>query len=326
MFAATLTSVAVFAPMIFITGIAGQLFKDQSLTVAFALSFSLLVALTLVPMLAAGRARAAAAEAAAHAEPKPLGPRWTRTAHRARRLRARRRMDLERLQARAEPARQRRRRPSTAGPTASTRAPSPGRSRNPGKVIGSAVAVFVLTMVLILPRLGTELIPQMSQGEFNVDLRLPPGTPLEQTDRSVQAAQRASDCARQRRPRLQRRGHGQPARRQPGRRRREHRPPEHHVAGRRGPRGRRNGDGRHAQGPRADAGPAVPLQPPCALQHGDAARSRRLRLRPRPARRGRRVACARRCSRMAASPTSRRRSRPAIPKSRSCSTRNARRS
>src|SRR5512137_334923 len=54
-FAATLTSVAVFAPMIFITGIAGQLFKDQSLTVTFALSFSLVVALTLVPMLAAGR-------------------------------------------------------------------------------------------------------------------------------------------------------------------------------------------------------------------------------------------------------------------------------
>ena len=47
-------------------------------------------------------------------------------------------------------------------------------------------------MLLILPQLGTELIPQMSQGEFNVDLRLPPGTPLEQTDRSVQAAQRAS--------------------------------------------------------------------------------------------------------------------------------------
>jgi HAE1 family hydrophobic/amphiphilic exporter-1 len=32
----------------------------------------------------------------------------------------------------------------------------------------------------------------MSQGEFNVDLRLPPGAPLEQTDRIVTAAQRAS--------------------------------------------------------------------------------------------------------------------------------------
>ena len=52
--AATLTSVAVFFPMVFITGVAGQLFKDQSLTVTFALAFSLIVALTLVPMLAAG--------------------------------------------------------------------------------------------------------------------------------------------------------------------------------------------------------------------------------------------------------------------------------
>jgi HAE1 family hydrophobic/amphiphilic exporter-1 len=32
----------------------------------------------------------------------------------------------------------------------------------------------------------------MSQGEFNVDIRLPPGTPLEQTDRSIRAAQQAS--------------------------------------------------------------------------------------------------------------------------------------
>ena len=55
--AATLTSVAVFFPMVFITGVAGQLFKDQSLTVTFALAFSLVVALTLVPMLAAGATR-----------------------------------------------------------------------------------------------------------------------------------------------------------------------------------------------------------------------------------------------------------------------------
>ena len=72
-FAATLTSVAVFAPMVFITGIAGQLFKDQSLTVTFALSFSLLVALTLVPMLAAGRVRAAAAASTRRSPVKPAG-------------------------------------------------------------------------------------------------------------------------------------------------------------------------------------------------------------------------------------------------------------
>ena len=59
-------------------------------------------------------------------------------------------------------------------------------------VIGGAVTLFVLTLLLILPRLGTELIPQMSQGEFNVDLRLPAGTPLEATDRAVTTAQRSS--------------------------------------------------------------------------------------------------------------------------------------
>ena len=39
--------------MVFISGIAGQLFRDQALTVTFALVFSLIVALTLIPMLAA---------------------------------------------------------------------------------------------------------------------------------------------------------------------------------------------------------------------------------------------------------------------------------
>ncbi|MGB5336540.1 MAG: efflux RND transporter permease subunit, partial [Woeseiaceae bacterium] len=39
--AATLTTIAVFFPMVFISGIAGQLFRDQALTVTFALAFSL---------------------------------------------------------------------------------------------------------------------------------------------------------------------------------------------------------------------------------------------------------------------------------------------
>jgi HAE1 family hydrophobic/amphiphilic exporter-1 len=36
------------------------------------------------------------------------------------------------------------------------------------------------------------LIPQLSQGEFNVDLRLAPGAPLAETDRAIQAAQEAT--------------------------------------------------------------------------------------------------------------------------------------
>jgi len=50
--ASTLTTIAVFLPLVFVEGIAGQLFKDQALTITFSLIVSLAVALTLIPMLA----------------------------------------------------------------------------------------------------------------------------------------------------------------------------------------------------------------------------------------------------------------------------------
>ena len=50
--ASTLTTVAVFAPVVFVEGIAAELFREMALTVSFALLASLVVALTLVPMLA----------------------------------------------------------------------------------------------------------------------------------------------------------------------------------------------------------------------------------------------------------------------------------
>ncbi|MCA9715069.1 MAG: efflux RND transporter permease subunit, partial [Myxococcales bacterium] len=50
--AATLTSIAVFFPMVFVEGVAGQMFGDLGLTVVFSLLASLAVALFLIPMLA----------------------------------------------------------------------------------------------------------------------------------------------------------------------------------------------------------------------------------------------------------------------------------
>lgn len=50
--ASTLTTISVFLPVIYVHGVAGQLFKDQALTVTFALLSSLIVSLTLLPMLA----------------------------------------------------------------------------------------------------------------------------------------------------------------------------------------------------------------------------------------------------------------------------------
>ncbi len=50
--ASTLTTVAVFAPILFVPGIAGQMFRDMALTICFSLLASLVTALTLIPLLA----------------------------------------------------------------------------------------------------------------------------------------------------------------------------------------------------------------------------------------------------------------------------------
>ncbi|OCS87499.1 efflux RND transporter permease subunit [Caryophanon tenue] len=50
--ASTVTTVAVFIPILFIEGLIGQIFTEFALTISFSLCASLLVALTVVPMLA----------------------------------------------------------------------------------------------------------------------------------------------------------------------------------------------------------------------------------------------------------------------------------
>ena len=50
--ASTLTTVAVFVPVIFISGLIGQLFVEFALTISFSLFASLMVSLTVIPMLA----------------------------------------------------------------------------------------------------------------------------------------------------------------------------------------------------------------------------------------------------------------------------------
>lgn len=184
--ASTLTSIAVFFPMVFISGVAGQLFRDQALTVTYGQILSLLVGLTVVPMMAAGRL---GAPALAHAE-RPAG-RFTRgVTHITGFIRgcgrgvsrffrfilspfvAFTQTSYRRMEERYVPL-------------------LDWALANRGKVVGAALALFLGTLALV-PQLGTELIPQLSQGEFIVDLRLPPGTPLTQTDSVVERVQRAS--------------------------------------------------------------------------------------------------------------------------------------
>ena len=180
--AATLTSVAVFFPMVFITGIAGQLFKDQALTVSFALLFSLIVAMTLVPMLAAGR------EVPPIADPERLPGRAGRVIGKVMRGTRRGFAWISNFMARllSWPVRL-----TQAGFAAIVRAYVPALAwslQHRGRVLLISLTVLLATAALV-PRLGSELIPQLSQGEFIADLRLAPGTPLEQTDRAIAAAQ-----------------------------------------------------------------------------------------------------------------------------------------
>jgi hydrophobic/amphiphilic exporter-1 (mainly G- bacteria), HAE1 family len=182
--ASTLTTIAVFFPMVFVTGLAGQLFRDQALTVTYALIFSLLVALTLIPMLASLGGSQQFADEQGDATPGRFtrGVAWiVRMIATGGALAAR---GLGLLLS-----------PLVAGfqfgysRVAAAYAPMLDWSlRNRGVVLFSATALFVGTMSLI-PQLGAELIPQLAQGEFQVEVRLAAGTPLEVTDRAIRQLQ-----------------------------------------------------------------------------------------------------------------------------------------
>ena len=179
--AATLTTTCVFFPIVFVEGVAGQLFKDQALTVTFSLLASLLVALMLIPMLSSLSLHRMLAEEDTRAPGRLVrGPAFL--------LRGLRRVV------------------GILGWGAGLLFRPLGGSFSAGygflyrgypKVLswalGHRVVVllgFVLVAALILYQartLGLELIPEMSQGEFLVDLEWPAGTPLEGTARQVAA-------------------------------------------------------------------------------------------------------------------------------------------
>lgn len=60
-----------------------------------------------------------------------------------------------------------------------------GALRHRFAVLGGCAAAFFLCWFLVVPRIGKELIPQVSQGEFFLDVTLPIGTPLERTADTV---------------------------------------------------------------------------------------------------------------------------------------------
>ena len=154
--ASTLTTIAVFGPIVYVEGVAGELFGSLSFAVAFALGSSVLVAVTVVPALAS-RWRAVAGEpgAATRAvgEPAParFGGRFLDGFDRGFATFTRwyeRKLEWS-LDHRAL------------------------------VITGSAVLLLVTAAVTwMLPR---SVLPEVEQGEFRVALTLPRGTPLERT-------------------------------------------------------------------------------------------------------------------------------------------------
>ncbi|MGH9866644.1 MAG: efflux RND transporter permease subunit [Candidatus Polarisedimenticolia bacterium] len=192
--AATVTTVVVFVPIVFVEGVAAQLFWDQALTVSFSLMASLVVSLTLIPMMAALTGiRKTAPEEAAAVVPA---------------TRAKRAAQAALVTGPAAGLRWLRRGSggTTGGiawlvkPLSATfdgalallmRIYPPALKwalAHPALVLGLALVMFTAS-VLVIPTLGVDMVPTMSQGEFSFMVHLPEGTPLEATDRFMQGIQ-----------------------------------------------------------------------------------------------------------------------------------------
>lgn len=177
--ASTLTAIAVFLPLVFVEGLAGQLIRDQALTISLSLLASLGVALTIVPILSSGGASQASGASRGPAATVLRWPVFILLA--IPRLVVR---GVGWLGQRLEPVVNRLLAPFDRGYDALQRGYPVllGKAlRHPGRVLGASAAAFVLSLV-VASMLPIDLFPQSSQGEFNFNVRLPEGTALEVTD------------------------------------------------------------------------------------------------------------------------------------------------
>ncbi|MEE2857928.1 MAG: efflux RND transporter permease subunit [Planctomycetota bacterium] len=166
--ASTLTTIAVFLPLIFVQGIGGEIFRDQALTVTYSLLASLFVAVTVIPTIIANGSTSSEGKLARifRGIEKILSP------------------------------------ISNVFNLAMTHA-----QNLYARVLDHVLAVSwvppVMALVLcaaVLPRaadLGSELVPDLYQGQFFFDVELTEGTPLEETDRKVASLEMAIDRLRE---------------------------------------------------------------------------------------------------------------------------------
>jgi len=192
--ASTLTTVSVFLPIVFVEGIAGQVFKDQALTVSVALLASLIVALMLIPMVSALKVGVSTPRAR---EQKPPSKRkfvrgfkrtsgavfFTAPVFVLRQIRRLINVLVRLVELVFRPflavfdrlygAIDRGYEPVLRWTLA-----------HKGRFLTSIVLLFAVSVSSSM-FIGQELIPPFSQGEFSFNVLLPEGSPLEATDKKM---------------------------------------------------------------------------------------------------------------------------------------------
>lgn len=134
--ASTLTTLAVFVPVVFISGFAGIFFREMAIVVSFALVCSLAVAVSLVPTVSGRLLRA-------QGQSSNGGEWWLERAYGR---------GVERI------------------------------VRHPWLTLSAAMALLVVSMGLG-NLVSFELMPETDEGEIDIDVELPIGTPVETTMR-----------------------------------------------------------------------------------------------------------------------------------------------
>ncbi|WP_353268953.1 efflux RND transporter permease subunit [Gemmatimonas sp.] len=156
LFAGTLTTVLVFGPIVFVQGLAAALFRDLSLSVVTTVAASLLLALTLMPVMIVGRRR--------KLDTVPHAPIPTRSGR------------LDTLGKQLAEYYEHGMRWALARPAA----------------VFSMAGVLLVVTVLLVIRLPKEILPRVDEGVLVAQLSLPQGTALDATTTQVARVERAA--------------------------------------------------------------------------------------------------------------------------------------
>jgi len=143
--ASTLTTIAVFFPMVFAQGITGRLTRGLALAIAFSLLASLFVALTIVPMVASVLFKANSQKGSGE--------------------KSKRRVQFEKVRN-------------------SYRRSLHWTLKHRALVLGGILGLLALSFAIV-PFLGTEFMPAMDREMIVLQVKMPVGTSLEETNRVV---------------------------------------------------------------------------------------------------------------------------------------------